>query len=421
MTNKVQAQLPREQSEPCGGNSWHIGFIATTALLLAPLANAAELSLQPDARIGGAYNDNSRLNETGNENEITGGFLDLRVIGQRRTQTSFISIRPRLYFDRWDDSDEDSDDQYFDVFGMTRGQRGELRFTGNASNQQVRRGEDANTEFAESELDDDDKSTSGRIDRRRDRLRWRVKPEYAFAITERTRIGLGFEYIDVDYNNEQPGEALDYTDSTVAAFVERDPSERSRIRLTVFGSKYEADEISNDSKSFGGGLRYEKDVTETFTWFVAAGAQSTDVEAGEDNQLDQSQTSYLFTSGIAREWERTRFRAEISRSVDPSGTGFLKTRDGLRVNVRHQFRPRWYGSVRAYAFTEDSVDDTVDVNNRDYAQVQLGLGWQMARSWSVEGLYRYTYQDYDDTPGDAQSNFISLGLVYRPTKKIWSR
>jgi hypothetical protein len=390
-------------------------------VLATPPAHSAEWSLQPDAGVGGIYNDNPRLLENGNEEEVWGGFLNLRLIGQRRTQKSVFQFRPRLYFDRFDDSDEDSDDQYLDIYSVTRGQRNEFRFNGNISNQQVRRGEDADTAFAESELDDDDKSTSGRIDRRRDRLRWRVKPEYVFALSQRTSLGASLEYIDVDYNNEQPGEALDYNDATAAIFIERSLSEKTRLRLTGFGSRYEADAIDNDSKSFGGGLQYEKDVSETFSWYLAAGAQTTDIEAGPNSELDDSQTSYLFRSGMTREWERTRLQIEIDRSVDPSGTGFLKTRDGLRLNLLQQLRPRWTGRLQAYVFTEDSVDNAVDVNNRDYAQIEAAIGWQMSTAWSVAGSYRYTYQDYDDDPGDANANVFRLGFIYRPTGKIWSR
>jgi hypothetical protein len=248
-----------------------------------------------------------------------------------------------------------------------------------------------------------------------------VRPQYSFDLSERNRLGVAGQYIDTDYNNEQPGEALDYTDARAELFFERATAQDSRVRLTAFASKYESDEISNDSAGYGGAVRYERDVSETFGWFVAAGAQRTDVEAGDNNQVDDSQTSYLFSSGITRQWELTRLQAQVSRSVDPSGSGFLKTRDGIRINVRHQFKQRLYGAFGAYAFTEDNLDDDVDVNKRDYARGRATLGWQMSKAWFIEGGYQYTYQDYDDEPGDAASNEVVLGIVYRPTRRVWSR
>jgi hypothetical protein len=424
MHNKLHSALATPRSEPF--DRLQIITVAALAVCFASVfpprsATAAEWSLGPEAKLSGRYEDNARLSEDGDEDEIWGGALDLALVGERRTDRTSLSFRPRLYFDRYDDSDEDSDDQYLDVFFKSKGQRSRFDFRGNLSNEQVRRGEDSSVGFEESELDETDDSTSGRINRRRDRLRWRVRPEYTFSLNQRTRIGAGGQYIDVDYNNEAPGEALDYTDATGELFFERDLSEKNRLRVTAFGSKYEADRISNDSTSYGGGLRFERDVTETFTWHAAAGAQSTDIEAGDSDQLDETQTSYIFSTGMRREWELTRFQAEVSRSVDPSGSGFLKTRDGIRLNLRRQLRPRWSTFVGVYAFKDDDVDDMVEANRRDHVRGDVRLTWQASRTWFIEGGYQYTYQDYDETPGDADSNEFSLGVIYRPNRKTWSR
>jgi hypothetical protein len=294
-------------------------------------------------------------------------------------------------------------------------------FFGNLSNEQVRRGEDSAVNFAESDLDDVDQSTTGRVDNRRDRLRWRIKPELSFQVRERTQVGTSFEYIDVDYNNEIPGEALDYTDARAELFVTRDLSEKSLFRLSGYVTRYESDEISNDSRGYGAWARYTRNSTDTFSWFVAGGVQSTDIEAGDNDEIDSTETSYTFSSGVTREWEVSRLQAAVERSVEPSGTGFLKTRDGFRVNLRHQFRPRWYGDLAVYAFTEDDVDDSLEVNNRDHIRVRAKLGWRLSTEWAIEGGYGYTYQDYNDEPGDADSNQIELGLTYRPIPKTWSR
>jgi hypothetical protein len=390
-------------------------------LLLAPCSQAAEWSLGPEIRTGGRYEDNPRLREGGDEDEITGGYLDLAAVAERRSDTSTFQIRPRLYFDRYDDSDEDSDDQYLDTVWRTRGQRSTFDFRGNISNQQVRRGETSEVDFAESELDEEDQSTSGRIDRRRDRLRWRVRPQYEYDLSQRTKIGVGAEYVDVDYNNEELGEASDYSNATGRLFIERELSQKNRARLTGFASAYDSSDVNNDSKSFGGALSFERDVTETFSWYASGGAAWTEVEAGDNNEIDENQTSFLFSSGVKREWERTRLQAEASRSLDPSGTGFLKTRDGVRVNLRHQFRPRWTGDLGVYAFRDEDVDDVVEVNKRDYARILTRLSWQMTPEWFIEGSYTYTYQDYDDTPGDADSNAVALGIAYRPVRLRWSR
>jgi hypothetical protein len=38
----------------------------------------------------------------------------------------------------------------------------------------------------------------------------------------------------------------------------------------------------------------------------------------------------------------------------------------------------------------------------------------MTQNWTIEALYGLTYQDFADTPGDAQEHEGRLSLVYRP-------
>jgi hypothetical protein len=100
----------------------------------------------------------------------------------------------------------------------------------------------------------------------------------------------------------------------------------------------------------------------------------------------------------------------------------LPARNGplAAFNLRHQFRPRWYGELAACCNVRTRWTDAVEFNERDYYQAALLTGYQMTRAWVIELAYSYTYQDYEDTPGDAQANDVFLTVNYQPRGRVWS-
>ena len=76
-----------------------VALLALALALSTPFSGlqAAERTIAPDIRVGGHIDDNARLRE-GEEGpiEISGGFVDLALLGQWRTPTSVTQFRPRV-------------------------------------------------------------------------------------------------------------------------------------------------------------------------------------------------------------------------------------------------------------------------------------------------------------------------------------
>jgi hypothetical protein len=401
--------------------------LAVALGLSAPLADirAAEWTIAPDVSVGAHYNDNARLQIGDELIEIWGGFVDLGALAQWRSPTSTFQVRPRLRSTFYpDNEDEESNDAYLDFSARNTGLRTAWALVGNFAREQVIQGGRPRLDFEDPEFETpDDEESAGLIDARRRRTRMQIAPSFSHELTERVDAGAGLSYADVSYSPQLPGEALDYTNAGANAFIVYRLSPISRFRSTIFASAFEVDEIDNDSTAYGVRGRYEVDITEVYRVHVEAGAQRTNVESEFNGVvLDDTSTGFLFDAGVRRQWERTILQLAGGRSIQPSGRGFLTETDRVRINLRHQFRPRWFGEVAAIAQMSEGVGSASDViGARDYYQARVRLGHELTRDWTIEGAYSFTYRDYTDGGGNAQAAEVFLSVNYQPRGRVWSR
>lgn len=397
-------------------------MLAAALGISAPLASghAAEWTIAPDFRVGSHSNDNARLSEGDDKIKIWGAFADLGGLAQWRSETASVLIRPRLRSSWYPgDEDEESDDQYLDFTARQRGQRADWTLGGNYSRETVIRGELTRVEFDDPDIDSPDLDATGRVDQPSRRTIWRLAPRFSYELTERNTAGVGLSYMDVQYSPQVSG-LSDYTDAIIEGFHFYDLSPTSRFRTAVFASRYETDAIDNESTSYGIKGRYEREFTEVYDAYVEVGAQRTELEGGFDNELEDSSNGFLFDAGVRRTWERTEIRLAGGRFLQPSGAGSLRETDQLRLNLRHQFRPRWYGELSGVVLSTDVLDSADDADRRDYYDLRARVGYELSRAWTVEASYARRRQDYKDTPGTASANETYLTVNYQPRGRVWS-
>lgn len=394
------------------------GLFAVVAgfLALPSVAGAQQWLFTPEIEIGAHYVDNPRLEESGDTDSITGGLLDVAGALRRNSETSSVLFRPAAAIYRYSgDTNEDSEAYFLDFNANKQGQKSNWRFRGNFRQQQVYQGETTSAEFDDIGVDDSVQTGSGRIFERRQRDMWRLRPGVTFDLTQRTALEFDVNYLDVQYDSQELGEAVDYTNSRADAAIVRALSEDSDLTFGVFASRYEPDEQRRETDSTGVRVRYGKQVSNISSFFIEVGAQDSNIQSAVDPQDETSESSFLWNIGYDRQLEVTHWRFDIGQAVTPSGSGFMVERDLYRVIMRRQLQPRWALELSAVAMNTDTLgDDALTVNDRDYLQGQASLEFQMTRSWAVEGLYGYTYQDFTDITGDAQEHEFRLSLVYQP-------
>jgi hypothetical protein len=397
--------------------------VLPAAALLATASSdawSAERTVAPDIRIVGHSDDNARLREgdTGLI-KIAGGFVDLGALVRWRTPTSEVQLRPRLTSSWYPgDEEEESDDYFLDFAGRSSGARTQWTLGANYAKQNVIRGGSVPVEFEDPDLDVPDDGETGRIDEWRRRTLWRIAPGMSYELSERSDIGLGLGYRDVSYSPQLPGEAIDYNDARLDTFHAYDLSPNSRFLTTVYVSQFDVVDSDNDSTSYGLRGRYERDFNEVHGFHIDVGVQRNELD-NPGPTGDDATTGAVFDAGYRRSWERTEFRIGGGRSVQPSGTGFLREVDRIRLNLRHRFQPRWFGELGAVFQTTQGLDTQGDSDQRDYYRVLGRVGYEISRSWTVEGSYAFTRQDYENVPGEAERNEIFLSVNYQPLGRAW--
>ena len=392
-----------------------------TGIMVAGV-QAAEWTVRPDIRAGSSYNDNARMSEIGDEISVWGGFANLGAVFQRRTELSSAVLRPRAIFHHFpDDSDENASSAFLDFATRTKGLRSQWDFAGNLEQSQVLRSEIVRLDLPEPDLEEPDFGTTGRVNVRRTRTLLRLSPSYSYDLTERTSTQARLDYTDISFDREEFGQALDSRTISGSLSLNHQRSPVSRIRTTVFASNFEAQGARNETDSFGVRGRYELDITERQRFFVDAGVQRTSIKAGIDSGIDVSDTGFLLDVGTSRRWELTRMQISGGRSIQPTGSGFLRRGDQLRLNVVHQFLLRWYGELAAYGLRSRALANEVDFNDRNYYDVRATIGHEISRTWSIEGAAGWRHQDFLDQPGKAEAMEISVAFRYGPRGHVWSR
>lgn len=416
MNNRLGMTPGRRSTSKPSAAAAVVSAIALTTSLAMP-AEAAERTVAPDIRIVGHVDDNARLREGDTDLiEIAGGFLDLGALVRWQTPTSDVQLRPRLTTSWYPgDEEEETDDYFVDFAARNSGLRTQWILRANYAREDVIRGGSVPVDFADPDLDVPEDGETGRIDEWRRRTLWRVAPSMSYELSERTDIGLGLGYRDVSYSPQLAGEALDYNDTRVESFLNYDLSPTSRFLTTVYMSEFDVVDNDDDSTSYGLRGRYERNFDEVHSFYFDLGVQRNEQE-NPGPTGDDSSTGAVFDAGYRRSWERTDFRVAGGRSVQPSGTGFLREVDRLRLNLRHRFQPRWIGEVGTIFQTTQGLDAS---DQRDYYQVRGRVGYEISRSWTVEASYAFTRQDYEDIPGEADRNEIFLSFNYQPLGRAW--
>jgi hypothetical protein len=396
------------------------GLAASGMVLLPRPAAAQQWLFTPEVELGAHHIDNPRLAEDVETDAITGGLVDAGLAMRRNTQTSSVLLRPRVAVRRYPDApDEDSEAYFLDFSAGTERQRSSWDITANYRQQQVFQGETTAADIDDGEIDDgigidDDVQTgTGRTFERRQRDLWRVSPGATLELTEVTSLRVDLSYLDVEYDLEELGEATDYNSSEVQTSLSHALTPQSEISAILFGERYEPKNIGVQSDSIGARVRYQQSLSDISTFFVDVGVQETQSESAAAPDFELSRTGFLWSLGLDRQLEITRWRVEAGRDVTPSGAGLVE-RDMVRAIMDHQFKPRWSLQLAAIALHTQQLAENIVRNERDYLQGRAALAWQWTPSWRIESGYTFTHQDHADIPGDAQEHEIRLSFVYNP-------
>ncbi len=163
---------------------------------------AAKWSTEPFVAVGAVHNDNIRLT-TGPHDSVSGVNLTPGVSSRRETPTSLVNIDALLNATHYSDEDEQDDLDEQIIRLRSRGQaseRSSWRVDGRLVRDTLLRTVDIPGFDADPDLGDTD---IGLVDQDVRRIRFRLRPSWTRAVTQRTSVTLRYGLTDESFSDEE--------------------------------------------------------------------------------------------------------------------------------------------------------------------------------------------------------------------------
>ncbi len=381
------------------------------AAALTTVANANEYSFEYAVEGGYETNDNVRMTQD-DELDISGARVTLPATLATRSERLTATLDGELMFSRFDEDAYDSDDQDLQGRANYLLERGEVEGYAGYKRDTTRTGE-----F-------DDTGVVGLKANRRETASFGGSGDY--LITTRNGVTGGLGYRSIDYDSVLLN---DYSFLNANGGWLHQWSERSRLRLEAYWSRYENDSNTGsgaeESDSIGAWLGYDVDLSEQIKGSLSAGWANVESKYPAGSGLDDEEfDSFLLQGDLTYIQERSRWKVTVKS--EPSGSGAGNVVEHYMGSLDYQFKWTERSKIKAFAVAgrRESFRDDNDAS-RDYARLRLFIDYRFAESWYVAGTYQYSYQDQNvGQPlqgGSADSNAFYLSITYQPTKSVWSR
>lgn len=408
--------LSRNGSAPCRGAMVAVAGVAAIAGMtaIAPAAFAAEIYYQPIVSLSSAYNTNLDLDQA--KLSAVGYYADAASIVGIATPTSQTTFMPRVFYNYYPtQSFRNRLEEFFNLNGNYSWQRDRFSINGLFNHR-----DDTNTQFASATFNPvtpglGNTANTGRIQVGTTSNWLILDPTYSHTLTPLSRIGLSGEYQRMDFSNTNTSNNVSFNYYVGRVFYAWTQSQRTDYSVSVFGSRYQATNISSKSTSEGvsGDMKYSW--TQTLTTDLSASYQRVKLDETSPRVFSQSSntwganlsTVYTGNGGISS------YRVILGRTIAPSSAGGLFATDQIRGQYDRDLTERLHFVGALRYFRDHTVAGVSNNDTRDYLTSFLKLQWMMTRRIFIAGTYTYVYQKYIVDPNSESANVVSLQIGYR--------
>ena len=247
------------------------------------------------------------------------------------------------------------------------------------------------------------------------RERTRVKPRWDFQLSDRTNIGLDYNYRDLSFSGNGSAQLIEFESHTIAADLARKISETDEVTFRISEDNFEPDSNGPDQDidTFEARVGWVHDFSETFQMDVTAGGYDADF----DNARKSSDSGFVGNIGATKRAGLTTYRINLGRRVTPTSSGRQVEVDELNLDVRHDITEKLSFRFDGRYFDSETTDGSAGNSNRDYYSLTPGLSWRFLPSWVASANYSYEEEDPDDE-GDADSSTAFISISWSPPRQF---
>jgi hypothetical protein len=382
--------------------------------LPAGKARAADWGFVPKVALSAEYDDNVRLNTPGSEIDVTGGKIDAELRVQAQTPTSTFQLIPRLRSTFYPgDPEQEADDQFLRMAVEHETTRTRSGLALDYSRMTTLGGY-----FPNSQVEDDDDLGEpepgvgvGEVGDRNRQERILVAPEMGFDLSERTSLNAEVRYLDVTFDRQDPGDRQDFADFGGTVTFRFRTTETTSIEVRGGYARFEP-EVGDNNDRYGIDAEWTNQPTETAEVYVRGGMTRTRIDPAVEGQASDWEDGFTGGAGVRWKFEVSSIFLDVTRFLDPNSSGEIVTRDQVRAQWSRALGPMLTVTLGARVMQDSGAFDEEASRDREYAAGTLGFEWRVARDWSLYGLYNYRWKETEGAPSDAESNAVSLGVVY---------
>jgi hypothetical protein len=378
---------------------------AFAALSVSGAAHAANWEILPRLQGGYRYDDNYRLNQPGNEIEVSGAEADATLLFRNIDPKTKIEIAPRVratYFP--DEQDEDSTDYFLRGTLQDQTPRRSIGVDVNFAHEDVVR-----TEFStepQAPLGTPDVASTT-VFLRNQRDLYQARPFFSYDFSQRNSLETQAQYTNAKFENHYNGAQSDFSQTDVSAGWKYQASERYSYTIRALAAHYVTVDSAN---AFGADAEWGAQISERSRMYVRVGGQNT--------KLENRGAEISWLGGVGGEWisERNHLFLDLTHSVNAVSAGTVVERTELRFRLNHDISERIAMLLGLSGYHDASIDGAAAYPGRDYVTGQAGLEWRMQRALALTATYTYRWQNDDRFPSDVSANGFLIGVVYQPKR-----
>lgn len=382
---------------------------ATVLLLcLSGHALAAQYSLVTKASARAEINDNIFITSAAHDS-VSGLVVtpQARLLVKEPNWQSYLNSK--LVFNRYSDSNLDSNDVLFDWSSSYSLERHELSLD-------VKYNKDSTLNSASSDF--------GVVARRVKSRSSTLAPSYQYIASQRARLSLSANRTQVDYSDDVGFIAYSLDGSSASWLY--DLSEKNTVSLTLQGSKYRSDNgvYQYNLTVLQIGLRSRLNRLWLFDGAIGNSRRASSNQATSTinffgqtinivNVNNITTTGLVYDATFTRDLERGDFGVTFSRNNATNSFGGLNEVSSLKLAYQYQISDLWRQVILIRYENVNSVSSGVSVTDRSMLLFEIRLIRQVDRQWSINASYRYAARQFDTlVAADASSNRLFLGLTY---------
>ena len=420
------------------------GVTLATSLLAETRAYADNWDFEPRIELGGEYNDNYRLAESGTPKIPAYGTLaDVAMGFVLIDPRSELDIVPRVHSSFFPDDHEDqSTDGYLNIGGNYHFLRGILSGTASYANETVISSELLPADFPGVGLGQVIGEGTGRVSIHNRRQLEQVAPKFTFDFTPRYHLVADANIEAASYTNNLSASSgltaaqqaqyvqVGFKNFYGSAGVQYDITQRQDIIWRLLGSEFMPDHatvlgtgptatpINSDSTNterYGGEAQWDTKPNDVMQTYVRLGVNEVHADTAVDGVINK--TLLVGGAGVVWTYQLSQYIIDAVRDLSPSAAGAVIQQDEFRGRMLRAIQPRLYAVLAArYVRVRGASQTILGVQGSDYAAASAGLQFQITPNYRLATEYDYTWQKFQGEPY-AASNGISVSIIWQPQSR----